>query len=427
MKRVFLFSIFALAGMTGCNRDDNTVKLTDITVAPQSISLLVNGSRQLTATPVPSSMTDVDFQWSSADNTVAVVSNDGMVTAKSVGSTEVTVSSGAISKSVSVSVAPGPVSLEDIALSQSAVEIAVSNSVTVTATPVPDNALVLLKFTWTSSNENVATVTQDGIITAHREGSATITVSSDEIRRTVAVTVKKGIWQLHWEDNFDGNALNSSNWEKIPRQVPGWGKYLTNYDGCYDVIDGKLILRGLVNDCLPTDNAPFLTGGVWTNGKVKFSRGRLEIRAKLGSAQGAWPAFWMLPADNSSWPNGGEIDIMERLHFRDFASSTVHSYYTYTLKITNPPQSASGKIDTADFNMYVVEMYADSLSFYINDTHTLTYPRIKTDKPGQFPFDRDYHLILDMQLGDWVGEVNPAHLPVEMWIDWVRFYKKGLP
>ena len=64
------------------------------------------------------------------------------------------------------------------------------------------------------------------------------------------------------------------------------------------------------------------------------------------------------------------------------------------------------------------------LVFNINGKRTLNYPRIETDLEGQFPFDRSYYLMLDMQLGgDWVGEVNPADLPVEMYIDWVRFYE----
>ena len=70
-------------------------------------------------------------------------------------------------------------------------------------------------------------------------------------------------------------------------------------------------------------------------------------------------------------------------------------------------------------------MYPDSVVFFINDKHTLTYPRIETDKEGQFPFDRPYYLLIDMQLGgNWVGKVDTLDLPVEMQIDWVRYYQK---
>ena len=57
--------------------------------------------------------------------------------------------------------------------------------------------------------------------------------------------------------------------------------------------------------------------------------------------------------------------------------------------------------------------------------HTYTYPRIDTDKEGQFPFYQPYYLLIDMQLGgSWVGAVDPKELPVEMWVDWVKYYEK---
>jgi len=233
------------------------------------------------------------------------------------------------------------------------------------------------------------------------------------------------IWELVWEDNFDGDAFDTSRWTKIGRNVSEWNKYMSDYDPLYEVSDGQLILRGIVNNVLPDDPAPYLTGGLCTQNKVGFGHGRLEIRAKLGKAQGAWPAFWLLPFDNSPWPRGGEIDIMERLNGESIAYQTVHSYYTVTLHIYDPPQGATGKIDPDDYNVYAVELYSDSLSFYINDIHTFTYPRIETDKEDQFPFDRDFFLLIDMQLGgSWVGDVKDEDLPMEMWIDWVRFYKK---
>jgi beta-glucanase (GH16 family) len=232
-------------------------------------------------------------------------------------------------------------------------------------------------------------------------------------------------WQLVWEENFDGDTFNASYWSKIPRGASDWNNYMSDFDSCYRLADGQLILRGLRNEYLPADTAPYLTGGLYTKDKVDFSRGRIEIRARLGAATGAWPAFWMLPFDNSGWPTHGEIDIMERLNGEDIAYQTVHSHYTQVLKIKYPPQGATGRIDPDDYNVYAVELHADSLAFFINGTNTFTYPRIETDKEGQFPFDRAYYLLLDMQLGgSWVGRVEPADLPVEMKIDWVRFYKK---
>ena len=230
---------------------------------------------------------------------------------------------------------------------------------------------------------------------------------------------------LLWEETFDRNAtFDTRYWTKIPRGKSDWNRHMSDDDSLYGIRDGKLILRGMMNHRQTGDTAHFLTGGVYTKDKVHFGFGRWEVRAKLNGAKGAWPAFWLLPQDGK-WPEAGEIDIMERLNYDTIAYQTVHTDYTYRLKIKdNPPQGATGKINSQEFNTYAVELYPDSLRFYINGLKTFTYPRIKTEKEGQYPFDKhQYYLLLDMQLGgSWVGAVNPDDLPVEMEIDWVRFY-----
>ena len=232
-------------------------------------------------------------------------------------------------------------------------------------------------------------------------------------------------WKLVWEENFDKDGvIDETVWSKIPRGGSDWDRHMSNYEALYDVKEGNLILRGMVNPGLQGDTAPFVTGGVYTNNKKGFRHGKIEIRAKFGNAQGAWPAFWLLPFDNVKYPDGGEIDIMERLNSDEIAYQTVHSHYTLNLKQTKPKQGSTGPIRNNDYNVYAVELYSDRLVFSINDKHTFTYPQIETDLAGQFPFDRSYYLLLDMQLGgSWVGAVNPKDLPVEMYIDWVRFYE----
>ncbi len=228
-----------------------------------------------------------------------------------------------------------------------------------------------------------------------------------------------------WEENFNQTSLNERNWSKVPRGTSDWNRNMSDFDSCYAMRDGKLILRGLNNIHSPNDTAQFLTGGVFTKGKMGFGFGRLEIRAKLQAAKGAWPAIWMLPEQRGKWPDGGEIDIMERLNFDAIAYQTVHSEYTLHSKMKEPQSGATGKINPDDFNTYAVEKYPDSLVFFINDYKTFTYPRIQTDKAGQYPFNNTkFYLLIDMQLGgNWVGTVDPNDLPVEMEIDWVRFYE----
>ena len=216
-------------------------------------------------------------------------------------------------------------------------------------------------------------------------------------------------WKLVWEDNFDQKTgFDPQVWSKIPRGKSDWNNYMTDFDSCFDMRDGNMVLRGIINYSQPNDTAPYLTGGIYTKGKKAFSNGRLEKYIYDG------------------WPNCGEIDIMERLNHDTIAYQTIHTNYTYNLGIKDNPLSHSvGAINPDDYNVYSVEMYPDSIAFYINDTHTFTYPRIETDKEGQFPFDQPFYLLIDMQLGgSWVGAVDPKELPVEMYVDWVRFYQK---
>lgn len=233
-------------------------------------------------------------------------------------------------------------------------------------------------------------------------------------------------WKLVWEENFDQTgSFDPAVWSKIPRGRADWNNYMSDFDSCYAMREGNVVLRGLVNYSLPNDTAPYLTGGIYTKGKKGFENGRLEIKAKLEGATGAWPAIWLLP-EKGKWPMGGEIDIMERLNADTIAYQTVHSHYTYDLGFNQtPPHGGIGPIDPDDYNVYSVELHPDSLCFFINDSHTFTYPRIETDQEGQYPFDQPFYLLIDMQLGgSWVGSVDPVDLPVEMKVDWVRFYQK---
>ncbi|MDE6490975.1 MAG: glycoside hydrolase family 16 protein [Muribaculaceae bacterium] len=232
-----------------------------------------------------------------------------------------------------------------------------------------------------------------------------------------------------WSDDFNGSTLDSTVWSRTERGTPDWANTQSKDERCLEMRDGLLVLKGIVNDNLETDSAPYLTGGIYTKGKKSFDPGRFEIKARLHGAKGAWPAIWLLPYETEKyhWPLGGEIDIMERLNNDSVAYQTVHSHYTYDLgRDKDPISSLTSPINRDDFNVYGVDMYPDSIVFHINGERTHAYPRIAeyADSLGQFPFNIPQYLLIDMQLGgQWVGEVDPADLPVEMEIDWVKYYQ----
>lgn len=239
-------------------------------------------------------------------------------------------------------------------------------------------------------------------------------------------TVNAPQWSLVWQDEFNGTELDTTVWSRIDRGTADWKNTQTHDDRCFEMRDGMIVLKGIVNDNLEADTAHYLTGGIYTKDKKSFEPGRFEIRARLQGAKGAWPAIWMLPFDNSEWPNSGEIDIMERLNFDSIAYQTVHTKYTFIDgNTTDPVNSRTAKINPDDFNVYGVDIYPDSVVFHINGERTHMYPRVaEKESEGQFPFYVNQYLLIDMQLGGkWVGEVDPKDLPVEMEVDWVKYYQ----
>lgn len=237
-------------------------------------------------------------------------------------------------------------------------------------------------------------------------------------------------WPLAWADEFDRDDIFATGvWSKIERGQADWNNTMSSHPSLFDLRDGVLILRGKRNDLNVADSVDYLTGGVYTKGAKTFDLGRIEVRCRLQAAQGAWPAIWMLPS-NAPWPNGGEIDIMERLNFDSFVYQTIHSHYTVKLnKKTNPKHYTTAPIDSDGYNVYAVEILPDELRFFVNDRFTFSYPRLpEAEQQGQFPFGKDFYLLIDMQLGGkWVGKVKGLREPVEMHIDWVRYYSPAAP
>lgn len=234
-------------------------------------------------------------------------------------------------------------------------------------------------------------------------------------------------YKLVFQDDFKGKSLNEKNWSKIPRGTSDWDNYMSSDPSLYSVSNNALTLYGRENkNIAPNDTAKYITGGVFTEGKRSIVYGKVEVRARFSSAQGTWPAIWMLP-EGRKWPNGGEIDIMEHLNYDNFVYQTIHTNYTYNLgHKENPRSHGTTKIDRDGFNVYGVEILPEKIVFYVNGAETFSYPKVaKFQAEQQYPFGEvPFYLLIDMQIGgSWVGKPNPADNPSWMEIDWVKMYE----
>ena len=234
---------------------------------------------------------------------------------------------------------------------------------------------------------------------------------------------------LVWSDEFDGASINTDYWT-FETGASGWGnnelQNYTNGDNA-EIVDGKLVITAKkVNENKAAGS--YTSARMISKGKQSFTYGRMEIRAKLPSGKGIWPAIWMLGEDIStvSWPACGEIDIMEYVGYEpDVVHATVHT----TSGSGSNGNGRSKALETAEeeFHIYGLLWDEDAIVFYIDTPENITHtynPTSKTD--SNWPFDKAQFFILNVAVGgNWGGAqgIDNAIFPQTMEIDYVRVYQ----
>ena len=163
------------------------VAVEKVTLDKTTAALTVGDTTTLKATVTPDNATDKTVTWTSSDETVATV-KDGVVTAVKAGTATITAKAGDKTATCTVTVKDKVVAVEKVTLDKTSAELTVGDTTTLKATVTPDNATDKT-VTWTSSDETVATV-KDGVVTAVKAGTATITAKAGDKTATCAVTVK---------------------------------------------------------------------------------------------------------------------------------------------------------------------------------------------------------------------------------------------
>ncbi len=169
---------------------------TRITITPSSRTLEAIGETvQLMATVRDQRnnvMTGQTVTWSSGDDAVATVSEEGLVTAVSNGMVDITAQSGSLSSTATISVSE-PVPTTIVIDPTSATLESIGETVQLTALVLDqrENTMPDAMVTWSSGDESVATVDEDGLVTAVDNGMVDITAQSDEAMESVTITVSQ--------------------------------------------------------------------------------------------------------------------------------------------------------------------------------------------------------------------------------------------
>ncbi len=232
--------------------------------------------------------------------------------------------------------------------------------------------------------------------------------------------------KLVWSDEFDYNG---------PPDPSKWGYeigYIRNHEMQYytddpdnvTVRDGKCYITARLEGPDSVTSA-----SINTMKKQDFLYGRIEVRAKIPSALGSWPAIWMLGTNHDSvrWPACGEIDIMEHVGFEpDLVHAHVHTKAYNHLNGDQRGKSISVTDPWTDFHLYAIDWTKEKIDFFYDDSLYFTYQNDGQDDADTWPFSKPQYLLLNLAYGgSWgaVKGVDTTRLPLEFVIDYVRYYK----
>jgi beta-glucanase (GH16 family) len=237
---------------------------------------------------------------------------------------------------------------------------------------------------------------------------------------------------LVWSDEFSGTAVDTTKWEFMLGNgsaygIPGWGnnelQYYTNTNAT--VANGELTITAKQQSL---GGLNYTSSRLRTKDKGDWTYGRIEMRAKLPSGQGYWPAFWMLTSvpNYGGWAASGEIDIMEsKGQNPGLIYNTIHYGGPYPANVfsgtTTSLVGAAG-----NFHTYAIEWQAGEIRWYVDGLLTLTKNSwYSTAGPFPAPFDVNFHVLLNLAVGgSFVGSPNGSTVfPASFVIDYVRVYQ----
>lgn len=171
---------------TSCKIKVNPVEAETIVLNTTNQELKIGDEFQLTATIEPENTTDKSITWESNDDKIATVTEEGLVKAVGVGKAIITVTSGNVSVTCNIEVEP--IQVTGISLSHEDIEIEITDEFELQATISPEDA-TNKKIIWNSSDEKIAKVSENGLITGVDVGKAIITAKSEDGDHTAQVNV----------------------------------------------------------------------------------------------------------------------------------------------------------------------------------------------------------------------------------------------
>ena len=252
---------------------------------------------------------------------------------------------------------------------------------------------------------------------------------------TLAPATAQDDRELVWSDEFNGDKLDYFKWGIEENAFGGGNNELQLYTDRTEnvrVADGHLIIEARKDKPnIAGTRREYSSGRLRTKHRGDWKYGRIEVRAKLPSGQGIWPAIWMLSTDEKygGWAASGEIDIMElvghkphqvlgTLHYGDNWPNNKHTGTSFDL-----PDGTFAD----DFHTFAIDWEAGRIRWFVDGKLFQTQSKWSTTAaPFPAPFDQRFHLLLNISVGGNLPG-NPdatTKFPQQMVVDYVRVYQR---
>ncbi len=266
--------------------------------------------------------------------------------------------------------------------------------------------------------------------------------TKSEIKNTAIDNTKSGSYVLVWSDDFEiDGPPDPAKWTYengfVRNKELQW--YRPENAFCENgllVIEGRRETFSNPNYSPGSENwkenrkeAAYTSASVTTKGLHAWKYGRFEIKAKIKTQPGLWPAIWTLGA-NQPWPEGGEIDIMEYYDHSILANAAWAGAEPYSAiwDDSKRPMAHFGEDDWSEqFHIWRMDWDETSIKLFLDDELLNTIALSKTiNKRGAImnPFKIPHFLILNLAIGGKAGgDPSNTPFPSRYEIDYVRVYQ----
>jgi beta-glucanase (GH16 family) len=175
--------------------------------------------------------------------------------------------------------------------------------------------------------------------------------------------------------------------------------------------------------------AEYTSASVTTRGMHSWQYGRFEMRGRIDTRAGLWPAFWTLGVANP-WPRNGEIDIME--YYRGMLLANVAwGSATPNRAVwadTRTPIATLGDDWSKTFHTWRMDWDADRIRLFVDDRELNSVDLSKTvneDGSGVNPMRQPHHIILNLAIGGTSGgDPSNTEFPAKFEVDYVRIFRR---